>query len=191
MQVSVKVKIERAILNRQKKGFVARDIYKDSEADMSYVLKVIRLQVAAGDLMQVDKDDQGRNRYRSKPQMKMQVIAGDADSGPLWLSLVKQRIEQLGKGGAAAVAHELGVSPSTISGIVNGTYPASTDGVERKVLERYAGDDIVCPVLGDIKRSVCMGNLSAAVKIGIVGSKPQRKLMAACLECKGLVHNCG
>ena len=116
--------------------------------------------------------------------MRAEVPA--VESSPLWVSLVKQRIEQLGKGGGAAVACELGVSPATISGIVTGKYPASTETIERKVLDKYAGDDISCPILGGIKRSVCMDKLTAATTVGIVGSKPQRRLMAACLECKGL-----
>ena len=191
MDVPIKLKIERSILNNQKKGFTARDIYNESEADMSYVLKVLRAQVKEGALIEVKTEANGRKHYKAKPTLRLKSPPAEEAAVPLWIALLKERIEQLGKGGAAAVAAELNVSPSTISGVVNGNYCASTELIEQKVIEKYADGQVNCPVLGPVKRAACMGNLSAANKLGVVGSKPQRKLMAACLQCKGLVHNCG
>lgn len=191
MEVPIKLKIERSILNNQKKGFTARDIYNESEADMSYVLKVLREQVRDGHLVEVKTDPSGRKHYKAKPTLRQASTPAEEAAVPLWIALLKERIEQLGKGGAAAVAAELNVSPSAVSGVVNGNYPASTELIEQKVIEKYADEEINCPVLGPMKRAACMNNLSAANKLGVVGSKPQRKLMAACLQCKGLVHNCG
>lgn len=190
MQVPIRIKIERSVYNRKKRGFTAQDIYRDSEADMSYVLKVIRDQVAEDKLIQDGL--KGRKRFfRAKPQVTLTPATEAADTTPLWVVLVKKRIDQLGKGGSAAVAKELDVSPATVSGIVTGNYPANTDNLKIKVLARYARNDIKCPVIGNIKMQVCMDNLTAAVTIGVVGSKPKRRLRAACLQCKGLVHNCG
>jgi len=181
---SKKIMIGRSILNRRKRGFTAQDIYLDADADMSYVLKGIRAQVAAGTLVETRVDDNGRKHYKLAPVVKKtnKVVA---PTEPLWVSLVKQRITHFGRGGSAAVAKELEVSPATISGINTGNYPAKTTDLEARVLAKYVNEVVDCPKLGEIKREVCMQKLSTAQAVGVKGPAHLRKIRAACLQCKG------
>lgn len=54
-----------------------------------------------------------------------------------WLAILRRRVEATS---GAQVARELGVSRSTISMVLNGTYPASTKGVEAMVNQTYGGE---------------------------------------------------
>ena len=59
-----------------------------------------------------------------------------------WLEMLKREVESRSK---QAVAEELEVSRTTVSLAVRDKYPASTDALEKKVLERYSV--VQCPFL--------------------------------------------
>jgi hypothetical protein len=60
----------------------------------------------------------------------------------MWLDILKSRVEASSMG---IVADELELSRTTISLVVNGKYPASTDKIATKVIARYS--TIACPFL--------------------------------------------
>lgn len=62
----------------------------------------------------------------------------------MWLEHLKKAVESSSK---AQVALELGVSRTTISLVMNGKYPASTDKIESLVMDLYSRVD--CPHLGE------------------------------------------
>lgn len=55
-----------------------------------------------------------------------------------------------------AVAGKLGVSGSMLSGILARTYPGHYDRVEQLVRGIYMGEQVDCPVLGEIGRARCL-----------------------------------
>lgn len=62
----------------------------------------------------------------------------------MWLKLLTDAAE---KSSNQAVADELGVSRTTISLVMNGKYPASTEKIESLVMALYSRVD--CPHLGE------------------------------------------
>lgn len=96
--------------------------------------------------------------------------------------LLNSKVEEKGVGN---VARDLGVSHSTVSLVLKGTYAASTANIERKVLRIY-GDPggVKCPELGRIEPGICADNHQTARKLGFSGSNPDTlRLRHACLNC--------
>ena len=60
----------------------------------------------------------------------------------MWLDLLKERVAA---SGAGKVADELEVSRTTVSLVLNGKYPASTEKFATRVIARYSTID--CPFL--------------------------------------------
>jgi Predicted transcriptional regulator len=58
--------------------------------------------------------------------------------------LLAARVEEFGTAGA--VAEELGVTRTAVSQALNGKYPANTDRLRTKIIERYA-EGVLCPHL--------------------------------------------
>jgi DNA-binding transcriptional regulator YdaS (Cro superfamily) len=70
-----------------------------------------------------------------------------------WLAALRLACE---KDSQAAVARRLGLSPATISQVLKGTYKADLSGVEQRVRGAILGETVDCPILGDIRRHVCL-----------------------------------
>jgi len=100
----------------------------------------------------------------------------------IWLEILRR---QTANKSTAAVARELGVSPTTISLVLSGKYGASTDRIERRVMRIYgAGDGIDCPVLGRITPLRCVETWERAGRIGSRAGNPRTiRLYKACLKC--------
>lgn len=64
---------------------------------------------------------------------------------PRWVIRLVRECDQRGQ---SSVARELGLSPSTISLVLAGKYPASLKGVQGRVEQRYGRDDVFCPFRG-------------------------------------------
>lgn len=99
-----------------------------------------------------------------------------------WIEILRQRAELVGR---AEVARELGVSAATISLLLSGKYPASTEQMEARVMKMYGrGGKIVCPVLGEIEPGKCAELWNKAHKLGVKGSNASMiKQRKACLKC--------
>lgn len=87
--------------------------------------------------------------------------------------------------GVNQVAKDLGVSHSTVSLVIKGTYAASTANIEKKVMAAYGLIGIQCPVLGNIKPDVCAENTRKYVKLNLFAWNPDTtKLRTACRRCE-------
>ncbi|EEW12338.1 helix-turn-helix domain-containing protein [Vibrio mimicus] len=69
-----------------------------------------------------------------------------------WLDELRKRVEQ---SSLVEVATALGISKSTISLVLNGKYPASTDKIQTLVESVFMGHTVVCPILGEIPKHKC------------------------------------
>ncbi len=100
-----------------------------------------------------------------------------------WMHILQQQAASRSR---ADVARELGVSPSTISLVLAGKYPASTAGIEARVMALYGCDGKVrCPVMGLISPSLCVTCWERAKKIGVrCGNPATIRLYRACLKCE-------
>jgi hypothetical protein len=99
-----------------------------------------------------------------------------------WLEILRQRSDLVGM---AEVAREMGVSNATISLLLSGKYPASTEKMERRTMKMYgANGHVVCQVLGEITPAKCAELWNRAKKLGVKGGNPKViKQHKACLKC--------
>jgi len=99
-----------------------------------------------------------------------------------WLSIFRKEVEAKG---AKQVSRELNISASTISLVLSGKYPASTDRIEERVMAIYGNDGKVdCPVMGKISPGLCVSAWEKAKKIGVrCGNPATIVLHKACLKC--------
>ena len=98
-----------------------------------------------------------------------------------WMLILARKTEAKGR---AEVARELNVSSSTLSLILNGKYPASTDNIERRVMAMYGNNGKVrCPVLGEIDPTQCTIKWERAHRVKSVGNPATSRLYIACRKC--------
>lgn len=84
------------------------------------------------------------------------------------------------------VAREIGLSKTTISLVCNGKYGASTDSIERKVMNLYGDEGAVdCPALGRITALECSDNHQRAKVIGgrATGNPRSLRFYHECKKC--------
>ena len=100
-----------------------------------------------------------------------------------WLAILKQQAEAKGRN---TVAKELGISAATISLVMSDKYPASTENIEKKVMNFYGtGGLVVCPELGEIEPGRCADNYERARKIGVgCGNPATIRLYKKCVDCE-------
>lgn len=83
--------------------------------------------------------------------------------------------------GQAAVAREIGYSPSAVNQVLKGTYGGSLDNLLRRVAERYGTGFVMCPLLGQISLRRCADERRRPFG----ATNPLRvRLYAACKWCK-------
>ncbi len=99
-----------------------------------------------------------------------------------WIRILAEQAREKGN---AAVARELGVSPTTVSLVLAQKYPASTAAIEGKVTRIYGTDGLVaCPVLGPILPDKCATCWERAKSIGMRAGNPATiRLYTTCLKC--------
>lgn len=101
-----------------------------------------------------------------------------------WIEILA---EQVAKKNKQAVADEIGVSRTAISLVLDGKYPASTDNLERKVLERYS--IVVCPFLNrEISNKQCREHHSAKAPTSSPRAMRHWRVCQSCEHNKGDSH---
>ena|SRR5208337_2751299 len=100
----------------------------------------------------------------------------------MWIELLRKEIAAKG---AKQVAHELGVSRTTVDLVCHGKYPGSTERVEKRIKAIYgANGRVLCPVLDEITPLRCADSWSKAKKIGMKAGNPETlRLYKACSKC--------
>lgn len=103
------------------------------------------------------------------------------DRQQLLARLIDERNDEHGKGGAASVAREFGVSDAMVSGIRRGSYKGDTGRFLERVAERYGQEVVSCPACGgDISFRRCAENR----KRPLVATSPLSvELWRACKMC--------
>ncbi len=182
-------KIWRAI-KQLRRGFTRSDLVRLSGASRGAVEDYTQMLHRDGHIKVVGQT--GRQyRYNlasdelKRPKIKEQAgkrPAGEETMADGWLEILRQRAEMVGR---AEVARELGVSAATISLLLSGKYPASTEQMEARVMKMYGrGGKVVCPVLGEIAPGKCAELWNKAQKLGVKGSNASMiKQRKACLKC--------
>ncbi|MGA8169787.1 MAG: transcriptional regulator [Methylocystis sp.] len=72
---------------------------------------------------------------------------------PDWIEIVAKEATRTS---ATAVAGRLGYSVAVVSSLVRGKYAGDLGAVEARVRGVYMGEEVACPVLGDIARDYCL-----------------------------------
>ena len=182
-------KIWRAI-KQLRRGFTRSDLVRLTGVSWAAVEDYTWLLQRDGYIKVVGKLGR-KNKYNmvadelKRPQIKEQAekrTAGGKHMQDGWIEILRQRADLVGR---AEVARELGVSAATISLLLSGKYPASTEQMEARVMKMYGrGGKIVCPVLGEIEPGKCAELWNKAHKLGVKGSNASMiKQRKACLKC--------
>lgn len=182
-------KIWRAIRQLQR-GFTRSDLVRLTGASRGAVEDYTKLLERDGFIKVVGRDVR-QFRYNlvpgdpQRPKIKEQAEkrpAGGGGMGDGWIEILRQRAETVGR---AEVAREMAVSSATISLLLSGKYPASTEQMQARVMKIYGrGGKIVCPILGEIEPGKCAELWNKAKTLGIVGSNPMMiKQRKACRKC--------
>lgn len=86
--------------------------------------------------------------------------------------------------GRTEVTSELGISPATLSQVLNDKYGASTAAIEQKIMSFYGNDGkVTCPVLGRIEPGQCANTYNRSQKISSAGNPATIRLYMACRKC--------
>ena len=97
---------------------------------------------------------------------------------PDWIEVLAAECD---RASATAVAARLGYSVAVVSGVVRGNYRGDLGKVEQKVRGAFMGALVMCPVLDEIARDVCMAEQG---KKHIGSSSTRAKLFRACRTCE-------
>jgi len=182
-------KIWRAIRQLQR-GFTRSDLVRLTGASRGAIEDYTKLLERDGFIKVVGRDVK-QFRYNlvpgepQRPKIKEQAEkrpAGGETMGDGWIEILRQRAETVGR---PEVAREMAVSSATISLLLSGKYPASTEQMQARVMKIYGrGGKIVCPILGEIEPGKCAELWNKAKTLGIVGSNPMMiKQRKACRKC--------
>lgn len=96
--------------------------------------------------------------------------------------LIQERNDKNGKGGAASIAREFGVSDSLISGVRKGNYPGDAEGFLERVAERYGREMVWCPACHE---EIPLGRCAENRRRPLVATNPWlRQLWRACRQCE-------
>lgn len=94
------------------------------------------------------------------------------------MALLQKAVESDGQ---AAVARQLGYSPSAVNQALKGTYGGSLDNLLQRVAETFGHETVHCPVMGEIPLRRCAEERRKPFSV----TSPQRvKLYVACRRCR-------
>ena len=72
---------------------------------------------------------------------------------PAWVVLLAEHCDM---GSQQAVAEKLGYSPAVVNQVLKRSYKGSYATVEKAVRGAFAGDTVICPVLGEMPAQKCL-----------------------------------
>lgn len=100
-----------------------------------------------------------------------------------WIAVLRERCERTSQAAVVADLQEASgtrfPSPTIISQVLNGRYPAIPERLRALVEGRYCGATVECPVLGEVRRDYC----AAAQAAPFSAANPQR--VALWRACRG------
>ena len=103
--------------------------------------------------------------------------AGWGEALPDWVAELARRCIDTS---ATIAAQRIGYSTAVVSAVVRGVYKGDLAKVEQKVRGAYMGATVVCPVLDEIARDVC---IAEQAKKHLGSSSTRAKLFRACRTC--------
>lgn len=184
-------KIWRAIKQLQR-GFTRSDLVRLTGSTRAAVDDYTKMLQRDGIIKVVGKTGQQLRYNLVSGELKRPIVqekVGTSRRAPAggkrmqeWIEILRQRAELVGR---PEVAKELGVSSASISLLLSGKYPASTEQMEARVMKMYGrGGKVVCPVLGEIEPGKCAELWLKAKNLGVKGSNASMiKQRKACLKC--------
>ncbi len=100
----------------------------------------------------------------------------------MWIEILKKEVAARGP---KQVAHELGVSRTTVDLVCHGKYPGRTERVEERIKAIFGTNGkIICSILGEISPARCAEAWQRAKAIGMKAGNPDTlRLYKTCLKC--------
>jgi len=102
----------------------------------------------------------GPNKSAERVSAIDKVLAAWTDP-PHWVVKLAEAVDAPGSS-QAAVGRRVGYDGSTISQVLSNTYGADLARVEQSVRGALMAETLVCPVVGEIKRNICLGHQKRA-----------------------------
>lgn len=109
------------------------------------------------------------------------VAAGWGANPPDWVMVLA---EECARGSQTIVARRIGYSGAVVSAVLRRTYAGAMGAVESAVRGALMGEEIVCPILGEMRRDRC---LSEQKKNFVGSSEIRTALFRACRS--GCAHS--
>lgn len=102
---------------------------------------------------------------------------------PDWLLVMAEACDETSQN---AVARRLGYSASVVSTVLKNTYKGSPNGIEKAVRGALMAEELDCPVLGGLRKNICLEHQKRAVHFRASSSMRVRLYM----HCRGrCVHS--
>lgn len=70
-----------------------------------------------------------------------------------WITVLREHRDTYGNGPTAG---KIGYSPTVVSQVLNDKYPGDLTAIKKAVEGGLMGMTVVCPVIGDLARNVCL-----------------------------------
>ncbi len=93
------------------------------------------------------------NLNQSKTDFLANAREAFGEALPDWIEIVAREATRTS---ATEVARRLGYSVAVVSSLCRGSYKGDLGAVEARVRGVYMGEEVGCPVLGDIARDYCL-----------------------------------
>ena len=94
-----------------------------------------------------------RKGTRSATDFVAKAVAAWGDAMPDWVGALAAEANRTSSQEAAV---RIGYSPAVVSQILSNAYPGDVDRVAQKVRGALLGHRVICPVLGEIGKDICI-----------------------------------
>lgn len=93
-----------------------------------------------------------KGNYMANPDNLLRRVSERLSDADNWLGALRTECDRTSQAQAAGL---LGISGTTVSQVLSGTYLANTVRIERRVRGELMGAQCNCPVMGDVSLRVC------------------------------------
>lgn len=100
-----------------------------------------------------DKRPRGPQPGTGSPRRAVVTVKEVWSPLPEWVLTLAEACDRTSQ---SAVAKRLNYSGSVISAVLNGVYKGNTDAVEKAVRGALMAETLECPVLGEIRKNICL-----------------------------------